>query len=43
MTVIEVRALETIVRGIPKIANELKRIADALEAKKEVEDGRADS
>ena len=43
MPIIVVRALEVVCHNLPKIAAELKRIADALEAKKEVEDGRADS
>jgi hypothetical protein len=35
MTVIELQTMETIKNSLPKIVNELKRIADALEAKKE--------
>ena len=35
MTVIELQMMETIKNSLPKIVNELKRIADALEAKKE--------
>ena len=35
MPIIQVRALEVIVNYIPKIATELKRIADALEGKEE--------
>ena len=33
MTIIEQRTMETICRNLPKIADELKRIADALERK----------
>lgn len=35
MTVIELQMMETIKTSLPKIVEELKRIADALEAKKE--------
>lgn len=34
MSVIEVRTLEIVCSNLPKIATELKRIADALETKK---------
>ena len=33
MTVIELRALEMVLRYLPQIANVLKRIAEALEEK----------
>ena len=33
MTIIEVHTMEIIKSNLPKIANELKRIADALERK----------
>jgi len=33
MTVIEVRTMEIICRNLPEIAEQLKRIADALERK----------
>ena len=36
MSVIELRALEIVVSYLPKIANELKRIADAMEIAKAV-------
>ena len=35
MTIIEVRTMEVVCSNLPKIAAELKRIADALEGKKE--------
>lgn len=35
MTVIELQMMETIKNSLPNIVNELKRIADALETKKE--------
>ena len=40
MTVIEMHTMEIIKSYLPKIANELKRIADALERKENDNDAR---